>query len=175
MMVETGPMLAAAPVAGLAAYCVCHVLAARLLGSRSPYPALAVGSICGLVVAVALSCLGVQGTGAGASDVVAVLAMNVVAYLALAFGYFNFVNLTVASLRIRMLEELFEAGGTLPTSALLGRYDSVAVAALRTERLVRGGHVVERNGRYFRGRLQFLAVARIFDMLRWLILGRTSQ
>ena len=64
-MVETGPMLAAAPVAGLAAYCVCHVLAARLLGSRSPYPALAVGSICGLVVAVALSCLGVRGTGAG--------------------------------------------------------------------------------------------------------------
>jgi hypothetical protein len=45
------------------------------------------------------------------------------------------------------------------------------VADLRLERLVRGGHLVERNGRLHTGRLQFLLVARIFDGLRWLIFG----
>ena len=97
--------------------------------------------------------------------------MNGFASLAFAFGYFNFVNLTVASLRIRILEELLDSGGWLSRDAILDRYGTSSVADLRLERLVGGGHLVERNGRLHTGRLQFLLVARIFDALRWLILG----
>jgi hypothetical protein len=104
-------------------------------------------------------------------DTAAYVAMNGFASLAFAFGYFNFVNLTVASLRIRILEELLGSGGWLSRDAILDRYGTSSVADLRLERLVGGGHLVERNGRLHTGRLQFLLVARIFDALRWLILG----
>jgi hypothetical protein len=97
--------------------------------------------------------------------------MNAVAALGFAFCYFNFVNLTVASLRIRILEELADSGGRMPRASLLDRYGTASVADIRLERLVRGGHLVERNGRLHTGRLQFLVVARIFDVLRRLIFG----
>jgi len=104
-------------------------------------------------------------------DTLALVGLNIVASLAFAFGYFNFVNLTVASLRIRILEELVDSGGRLSRAALLNRYGTSSVADLRLSRLVGGGHLVERNGRLHTGRLQFLLVARIFDGLRWLIFG----
>ena len=95
-------------------------------------------------------------------------------YLALAFGYFNFVNLTVASLRIRLLEEIREAGGLLPTNTLKTAYNSREVVANRLQRLLQGGHLIEKNGRLHSGRLPFLIVARIFDSLRWFIIGRQN-
>jgi hypothetical protein len=160
-----------APVFGLAVYCVGHVLAARIIRGRSPYPALAVGAVAGLIATVAITLVGCRRDGVSMADTLALLALNTVASLAFAFGYFNFVNLTVASLRIRILEELADAGGRLPRSVLLDRYGTTSVADLRLERLVGGGHLVERNGRLHTGRLQFLVVARIFDGLRRLIFG----
>jgi hypothetical protein len=164
-------LVALAPVIGLAADCVCHVVAARIIRGRNPYPALALGAVAGLVATVAITLVASSRSGGSVIDALALVAMNTVASLAFAFGYFNFVNLTVASLRIRILEELAESGGRLTRAALLDRYGTASVADLRLERLVRGGHLVERNGRLHTGRLQFLLVARIFDGLRWLIFG----
>ena len=42
---------------------------------------------------------------------------------------------------------------------------------VRDLKLTPAAVLVERNGRLHTGRLQFLLVARIFDALRWLILG----
>lgn len=170
-MIESGPLLAAAPLGGLAAYCGAHVVLARLLTARGPYAALAAASVAGLMAALGFTGAGLWRAGATVVDAAALVAMNMTAYLALAFCYFNFVNLTVASLRIRLLEELLEAPGPLPKAALLGRYDSANVAGLRIERLVRGGHLVEQNGRFRSGRLKFLVVARIFDVLHRIIIG----
>lgn len=170
-MIESGPLLAVAPLAGLAAYCGAHVVLARTLVARSPYAALAGGSLAGLVAALIVTGAGLWRAEATVGDAAALVAMNGVATLALSFCYFNFVNLTVASLRIRMLEEILEAPEPLPKATLLGRYDSANVAGLRIERLVRGGHLVEQNGRFRSGRLKFLVVARIFDVLHWTIIG----
>ena len=165
------PLVAIASVIGLAVDCVTHIVAARLVRGHSPYPALAVGAVTGLAATMAITLVACGRGGASGIDTLALTAMNTVASLAFAFGYFNFVNLSVASLRIRILEELAEAGGRLPRSALLGRYGTESVADIRLERLVGGGHLVERNGRLYTGRLQFLVVARIFDGLRWLVFG----
>ena len=165
------PLVALAPVIGLAAYCVSHVITARIIRGRSPYPALAIGALVGLAVTIAITLVACGRDAVSLVDTLALVGLNTVASLAFAFGYFNFVNLTVASLRIRILEELAEAGGRLPRAALLDRYGTSSVADLRLERLVGGGHLVERNGRLHMGRLQFLVVARIFDGLRWLIFG----
>lgn len=172
-MTDHRPIVALAPVLGLAAYCVTHVLAARIIRGRSPYPALAVGALAGLVATIAITLVACRRDAVSTIDILALVGLNTIASLAFAFGYFNFVNLTVASLRIRILEELADAGGRLPRAALLDRYGTASVADLRLERLVGGGHLVEQNGRLYTGRLQFLLVARIFDGLRWLIFGPT--
>lgn len=165
------PLVALAPVLGLAVYCLTHVVAARIIRGRNPYPALAVGALAGLVATIAITFVACRRDAASTIDTLALVGMNAIASLAFAFGYFNFVNLTVASLRIRILEELADAGGRLPRADLLDRYGTASVADLRLERLVGGGHLVERNGRLHTGRLQFLLVARIFDGLRRLIFG----
>ena len=41
------PLVAVAPVLGLAVYCLTHVVAARIIRGRNPYPALAVGALAG--------------------------------------------------------------------------------------------------------------------------------
>lgn len=170
-MADHRPLVVLAPVVGLAVYAASHLVAARLIRGRGPYPALALGAVLGLVAAVAITLVGCIRDGVSVADTVGLVAINAVASLAFAFGYFNFVNLTIASVRIRMLEELADAGGWLPRTALLDRYGTGSVAGIRLERLVRGGHLVERNGRLHTGRLQFLLVARIFDGLRWLVFG----
>ena len=165
------PLVALAPVIGLAAYCLSHVITARIIRGRNPYPALATGALVGLAATIAITLAACRRDAVPLVDTLALVGVNTLAALAFAFGYFNFVNLTVASLRIRILEELAEAGGRLPRAALLDRYGTSTVADLRLARLLGGGHLVERNGRLHTGRLQFLLVARIFDGLRWLIFG----
>jgi hypothetical protein len=165
------PLVALAPVIGLAAYCLSHVITARIIRGRNPYPALAIGALVGLAATIAITLAACRRDAVPLVDTLALVGVNTLAALAFAFGYFNFVNLTVASLRIRILEELAEAGGRLPRAALLDRYGTSSVADLRLARLLGGGHLVERNGRLHTGRLQFLLVARIFDGLRRLIFG----
>jgi hypothetical protein len=170
-MADHRPLVALAPVLGLAVYCLGHVIAARIIRGRNPYPALAIGAVMGIVVTVAITIVACVQGGDSTADTLALTGMNAVAALGFAFCYFNFVNLTIASLRIRVLEEIGDSGGWLPRVTLLERYGTGSVADIRLERLVRGGHLVERNGRLYSGRLQFLVVARIFDAMRSLILG----
>lgn len=108
------PLVALAPVIGLAAYCVSHVFTARIIRGRSPYPALAIGALVGLAVTIAVTLAACRRDAVSLADTLALVGVNTLAALAFAFGYFNFVNLTVASLRIRILEELAEAGGDFP-------------------------------------------------------------
>jgi hypothetical protein len=170
-MTDLRPLVALAPVVGLAVACVVHVAAARLIRGRGPYPPLALGCLAGIVATIAITLAACVRGPTAVADTLAFTALNGIAALALAFCYFNFVNLTIASLRIRILEELVDKGGRLPGATLLDLYGSGSVAGIRLERLVNGGHLVERNGRLHTGRLQFLLVARIFDGLRWLIFG----
>jgi len=168
------PVVVAAPVIGLAAYCVTQIFVARLATSGSPYRSLTIGFICGLVVVVILAGWAAGRMEISAADRIGYLLLDLLTYLALAFGYFNFVNLTVASLRIRLLEELSLLGGRLSRQALVDRHSSANVFGIRLTRLIGGGHLVERQGRFFTGKRVFLVVARIFDMLRWAILGRRT-
>jgi hypothetical protein len=164
-------LLTTAPALGLAAYCLSHVLACRTIRGRGNYFPLMLGCGCGFAVAAVISLAASLLIGNNLVDMVAVGSMNVVCYLALAFGYFNFINLNIASLRIRMLQELAESGGSMAADDLTALYDVDSVIALRIDRLVAGGHLIERDGRYYSGKRKFLIVGRIFDFLRLVILG----
>ena len=169
------PMVVLAPVAGLAVDCLAHLVASRPAGRAGPYRPLAIGAACGLAATIAISVVAMLHDRPSKADGAAFLVMNVVAFLALAFCYFNFVNLAVASLRIRMLEELLDSAGSLPRALLLRRYDSSGVIDLRIDRLLRGGHLVETDGRLRSAKVRFLLVARIFEFLRHMILGRSYR
>jgi hypothetical protein len=136
---------------------------------------IAIGAAMGIVVTLAITLVACVRGGDSAADALALTGMNTVAALGFAFCYFNFVNLTVASLRIRLLEEIREAGGALPAATLKAAYNSSEVVAIRLQRLVQGGHLVEKDGRLHSGRLPFLIVARIFDGLHWFIFGRRGK
>ena len=170
-MADHRPLIALASVIGLAVYCLGHIITARLIRGRNPYPALVMGAVMGIAATVATTIVACVCAGASTTDTLALTAMNAVAAIGFAFCYFNFVNLTIASLRIRVLEEIADSGGWLPRAALLERYGTGRVADIRLERLVGGGHLIERNGRLHTGRLQFLVVARIFDAVCRLIFG----
>lgn len=165
------PMVVLAPVAGLAADCVSQVLWARMAKPGNPYASLGVGIFVGFAVAAAATGIGIWDADMNAADSVAFVLMNTAAYLALAFGYFNFVNLAIASLRVRLLCEILDAGGSLPRSSLLAGYNTEEVIHLRLTRLVRGGHVTDRNGVLTIGKPWFLRIAMVYNALRWIIIG----
>lgn len=159
-----------APMIGLAVDAAVHVLLAWTT-SATPYRCLTVGFLTGSAALLVASLVAARGGGVVADGYGWLGAMNGLCYLALAFGYFNFVNLAIASLRIRMLEELVASGGRLPLRRLEDSYGTDRMIGLRIDRLLRGGHLRDEAGRLVSGRRPFLVVARVFDGLRWMILG----
>ena len=170
-MFASYPCLVLAPVVGLAVYCVTHLILTRVLSGRSPYPALVGGFGPGLLATLIVSGAALSKMQSGVADAIGYGLLNLTTYGALGWGYFHFVNLCIASLRIRVLEEIAEAGGTMGKQALLARYNTEGVIALRISRLTAGGHFVLRDGRYYSGKRNFLWVARFFELLRTFILG----
>ena len=165
------PLVVLAPCMGASANCLAHLIACRLASRRGRYYPLIVGFLIGLLFVLAVSLAALRSMGAALADCAALLVLNLSTYLGLAFGYFCFVNLNIASLRIRMLQELLQAGGSLPKERLLACYNTDEVIALRINRLLRGRHLLQKQERVYSGRRHFLLVGRIFDVLRWMILG----
>jgi hypothetical protein len=169
------PLVVLAPIAGLMSYCVSQIVIARASPGQSPYLSLSRGFAVGFIVNAIVTGYGMLAMHSSPLDQTGYAALNALTYMALGFGYFNFVNLTVASLRIRLLEEILEAGGGLSAERLAAAYNADSVAQLRLERLVRGGHLVDRCGRLVIGRRPFMIVARIFDFLHWFIIDCGHQ
>lgn len=97
-------------------------------------------------------------------------AIGIGAYMAASFCYFGFVNLNATSLRIRILEELRDAGGSMAVKELLEHYGGKAVLQARLQRLVRSQLLIRRGNTFFVGKKYPLYAARILDALRFLIL-----
>jgi hypothetical protein len=169
------PVVAVAPVVGLGVYCVTHLIFARARWGRPPYGPLIAGFFAGFVATLALTLLAAWRAASRDADLVALTVLEVLTYSALGWCYFHFVNLGVASLRIRVLEEIVEAGGSLAADALGRLYDDGVMAENRIRRLHAGGHIVLRNDRFHGGRAAFRGIARAFAVLRWLIIGRGSS
>ena len=162
-----------APVIGLAVYCTCHIALTRVLRTQSPYAALLLAFVPGLACMLATTCAALAAMQAAWTDRAAYIFLNLTTYGALGWGYFHFVNLGIASLRIRILEELLDAGGSLPASALQMLYNTDRLIDTRIQRLNHGGHLLVSEGRYRIGKTRFLVTAKVFDWLRLLIFGIT--
>ena len=167
--------LAVSPVIGLAGYCAAHLAMAWLVGRPRPYVYLLLGFPVGLIFTLAASVLGMADGERTTADAWALIGFNLLTYGALGYGYFQFVNTNITSLRIRILKELLLSPNGLAAREVSGLYGAGEVVGRRIERLTAGGQLVEKGGRFYLGNRSLLVVARIIDALRYLVLGPTPS
>ena len=80
------------------------------------------------------------------------LVFNLVIFTALGFCYINFVGLSIASLRIRILQELLAHPEGLTLEKILESYNPKVLIDNRIGRLTSGGQLVDKDGRFQTGR-----------------------
>lgn len=93
-------------------------------------------------------------------------------YSALWYCFFHFVNIGEASLRVRILEELKNRGGSLSHAELQGLYNAQAIVDARLKRLTESGEVELTNGFYRIRKPRLLLAAKGIHFFRVLLHGR---
>lgn len=171
MQTPSAALSALSPAIGLAVNCGVHVAISRMYGPTAPYRNIVRAAVVGLLIVTAICCSLPALTTQSSADATASMLLNVATYAGLAFGYFSFVNLSLTSLRIRMLRELRDAGGCLPLATLHANYGNEVMVGVRLQRLIAGGHITQRDDTMYPARSLFLTIARLFDFLRWFVLG----
>lgn len=159
---------AVAPLLGLAAAVLCHLAIARW-SSAVPRPrALAASMGIGLLVTAVVSLTARPGAG---------LVAHALTFVLLAYGYvIGFFNLGESARRIRLVIELTQAGPRgLTLAEILHVYDARTILKLRMERLLAGGQVVERDGRYVLGRRLLLWAGKALVLMKVAFLGAPSE
>jgi hypothetical protein len=169
------PWLVLAPVFGLASFVLLHWLLAWWTGGARAYGCVLRAFVAAFVVTLAASLTALAYMDVDWSDGLAYLLLGLVTFLALGFGYVNFVGLSIASLRIRVLQELLASPQGLTREELLERYNPRVLIGNRIARLTTGGQLVLQGGKYVGGRSGVLWIARIIRMTRFIVLGRKRR
>ena len=157
-----------APLAGLAFTVLVQILVAHL--SRGKVGAsIMIGILAGLAVTLAVIALGRAGTPRATSGIADNWLFGIATYLALAFGFWAFLNLNITSMRIRILREILHAGGRMALSDMAVLYTPAERLRRRLERLEKGGQIMREDGRWLLGSWQVLAVARCVEAMRSLL------
>jgi hypothetical protein len=161
--------IASAPLAGLALTVLAQIVVVHV--SRGKVGAsIIIGIFCGLAVTLAAIALGRAET-LGATDGFAdTWLLGVATYLALAFGFWAFLNLNITSMRIRMLRQILRAGGRMALSDMAVSYSPAERLRRRLERLEKGGQIMCEDGRWRLRSWQVLAIARCVEAWRSFIL-----
>jgi hypothetical protein len=164
-------LVALAPAGGLAVDAATQIVCAH--ATRRMGPSIVAGALLGLA-ATAL-CIGLNLDAPSLADAVATWIMSVVTYLALAFGYWGFLNLNITSLRIRILREILSGRDGLPRAALVAGYTDQEFLHRRLERLAAGRQVSYANGRYRLESHTLLFLARFLTLLRIILLPEHAR
>lgn len=133
------------------------------------------GFLCGLAVTVALILLGLAKLTPNYVESADVLLVGSLTYLALAYGFWAFLNLAITSLRIRVLREMLRAGGSTNMAELLRRYAPVERLGRRLERLKNGKQICLERDRWRLNSYHVLTIARSMEMLRRIVLPAAGE
>ncbi|MHB8834640.1 MAG: GtrA family protein [Candidatus Methylomirabilia bacterium] len=172
-MTATG-LLTLSPLCGLVTYVGFHLSLCRFgLGGRQ-MTLLIVGGFAGLATTTVAVLLALAALPTVRNPNVLLL-FNDAIFLALAWCYFHFVNLNIASLRIRLLQEFHKSPEGMAEAEVLARYGAAHVLDNRLLRLTSGGHLVEREGRYYSGTPFFLILFELFEVLKRIVMGKGNS
>jgi hypothetical protein len=163
-----------APLAGLIFDVLMQIVIAHLSRGKVGASIMA-GVVSGLALTLAVTALGCACTPGATGQFVDTWLLGVATYLALAFGFWTFLNLNITSLRIRILRELLRAGGTIALSDMSMLYTGAERLRRRLKRLENGGQIMCQDGRWRLRSWQILAIARCVEALRSLVLPRRSR
>ena len=163
--------IASAPLAGLALTVLTQIVVVHL--SRGKVGAsIIIAIFCGLAATLAAIALGRAKSPGATGGFVDTWLLGGATYLALAFGFWTFLNLNITSLRIRILRELLRAGGSIALSEMPMLYTGAERLRRRLKRLENGGQIMRQDGRWRIKSWQVLAIARCVEALRSLVLPR---
>lgn len=163
------------PLAALAVNVAIQLLIVRAAPSRGIAPSIGAGFLAGLTTVVVGDALLPVATPGSPADRAAVSLADLVAYLCLAYCYFNFLNLGITARRIRLMIELLDAPAGLTWQEIVEVYDARRMVGARIGRLLLGGQIRERDGRYTVGNPLLLSAARAIVLLKLLFLGTRSE
>ena len=163
-----------APLAGLVFAMLIQIAAVH--ASRGKVGAsIIIGIIGGLAVTIAAVALGRAEVPGATGGFVDTWLLGGATYLALAFGFWAFLNLNITSIRIRLLRQLLCAGGHMPLSDMAVLYTPAERLRRRLERLEKGGQIRREDGRWRLRSWQVLAIARCVEAWRSFILSRRDR
>lgn len=108
-------------------------------------------------------------------DFVSILIVNMIAYSALGYCYFHFINLGETARRIRILREIYDSGDGLTEREILTKYNAKQIIDVRLSRLLNNGQVLYRNGRYYIGNPTMLFISKIIVGMKSVLLGKKSE
>jgi len=172
---SSGALAALLPFIGLAADVLVQVLVLRTSDGARFRGSILAGFAAGAAVMAALLCFPSSGGGNGDPGRGGTALLAYGAYVGFGFGYFSFLNLNQASLRVRIMKELLTAGGPLALEDLLKRYNAQQILDARLDRLLEGGQISQKRGVFLSGaRSDFLSLARLLDLLKLVVTGRKT-
>jgi hypothetical protein len=162
------------PLAALGLNVAANFLLLSWQPNRSIFKSVLLSTLIGVVGFVVLAWLAHDGrTGPPTREWVARMGCGFLTYACWSYVFFHFVHIPVASVRIRILQDLSDHDG-LTQEAILHGYNAAEILRTRLERLTRNGQIVRRGDVYVTGRPRLLHVARLFSFVKRLVTGGST-
>ncbi len=165
-------LLSLSPIVGLAVDVGVQITVAHL--TRRIGVSIVGGTLAGLAAAILAGAISFPQV-ADLAEALGVWTFVVVAYLALSFDYWVFLNLNITSLRIRILRELLRHGRGISRSNLTDEYSLEEILHRRLQRLEHGGQLAYADGRWRLRSAKLLALHRTLKFLRAIILPSNAR
>lgn len=161
-----------APLVGLAVDVAGHLAATWLMRLPKLYPRLLVGAACGLAATIATVIAAARTAELPTAEGSAYLLFDAATFAILSFGYFNFVQLNISSLRVRIANEIHDSPAGLEPHRLAELYNARRIVDERLDRLVRGRQIDLRQGRYYHRKSLVYGISLAMNFLKKITLGR---
>lgn len=163
------------PVLALVVMVVVQAVVLRLRRGEQFFGSVIVGFLAGLLVVLAMQGMLLMAFPRNLDRWILALAANPAIYVMLAYCFFNFINLGHASIRIRIFKECDDRGGFITREELCAVYDEELIKKARLQRLLEGGDVARKDGRWKLINPRLVPVAKVVFALKKFVLRRESE
>jgi len=163
------------PVVALAVNVVFQVALVRARRGGLFHRSMIEGFLAGLAGLAAIEGCLIMWRGVSLETLAISCLVNAPAYAALSYCYFGVANLGHTSIRIRLYAEMAASPDGISIQEIERIYNEKAFMEMRLQRLIEGGNIIEKDGRYFVGDRKLLLVAKIIFATKRFILGEKND
>lgn len=163
------------PIISLGINAICQVCVVRYINKFSLLKSIFLGFGFGLWILLLVEMYYLVKLESSLLEKACSLSANIVAYIALGYCYFHFINLGETARRIRIIRELYESNDGLSLDELLARYNAKEIIERRLSRLINNRQIILKDGRYYIANLTMLFITKIIVGMKLVILGKRSE